>query len=144
MPTQVYTQFNPPPHEGAEVGGESLTRTDMAAACDINNIVKKYHKTGVLPAMRDASIYADVSQMGDYRTAIEQVRQADELFMQLPSGVREKFENDPAAFLDFVSNPENANEMAEMGLIKAESEAEESAPEPPVEPAREGAGGAQN
>ena len=40
----------------------------------------------------------------------------------LPSSLRSRFGNDPAAYLDFVSNEENKPEMAKLGLLTPEAE----------------------
>ncbi len=134
---KIYTAYDTPPHTRIEYG-ESMTRQSEAAACDINNIVKKYKVTGVLPFNKGDPIYADVAEMGDYRTAIEQVRLADMMFLKLPSGIRANFDNDPAAFLDFVSDEDNRPEMENMGLIQkpvvaADAEPAETATEKPPE-----------
>jgi hypothetical protein len=52
------------------------------------------------------------------------------MFMSLPAKIRSRFQNDPGAFLDFVQNPENRDEMIELGLAKAQ-------PRAPVEPEAE-------
>lgn len=126
MEVMVYNALNPPPHEGTVNELPSMTRQSEMEAADINAIVKKYHTSGVLPADRQAGIYADISQMGDYRTAVAQVEIAQEMFMQLPSEVRAEFDNDAAFFLDYVSDKENEAELVKMGLVEA--------PEAPVDP----------
>ena len=107
----------------------------MKAECDINNILAHYAKTGLLtPVHQRPGMFVDVSEVGDYRQAIHNIRGAEELFMQLPSVVRGRFENDPGAFLDFASDPANTDEMIEMGLLpRPEEEAPPAPPEvPPV------------
>ena len=122
-----------------DTGRKSRTRQADAAGVDINAIMKKYEKTGVLPVQGREAFYADVSQMGDYRTALEQVRMANDAFMQLPAAVRSKFDNEPALFLDFCSDDSNRAEMVEMGLIEDETGippvvAAEPTPDPVVTP----------
>lgn len=109
--------------------GKSRTRQQDADYADINKIMAKYIKTGVLPVATRQGFFDDVSTVGDYREAIERVEHAEKWFMALPPKIRFKFENDPAQFLDFVSNPENMSEIEEMGLI----ESEQIAPAKPVE-----------
>ncbi len=128
---KIYTEANHPKGVGLKDFEPSKTRQSELEMCDINKIVSRYKHTGVLPANRNAGIYADVSEMGDYRTALEQVRSADTLFMQLPAATRTKFDNDAAKFLDFVSDPENMDDMIEMGLVK------KAAPEVPPVPIEE-------
>lgn len=85
------------------VPGELLTKQSMKDECDINNIVAKYEKTGVLTHLNATqATYADVSELGGYRDALDKVRAAEEVFMALPSELRAKFDNDPAKYLDFM------------------------------------------
>lgn len=134
-----YSQVNRPPKVLCTCLEKGRTRQSEAKACDVNRIVAKYHKTGIIPVSQRPALYADVSQMGDYRSALEQVQKADEAFMALPSKLRARFENDPAAFLDFCSDPGNRDEMRELGLLEPEGQ---PAPveEPVVEPAPEPTG----
>lgn len=104
--------------------GKSLTRQSELKYADINLIMAKYDKSGVLPPATRDGFFADVTSVGDYRDAIHRVRQADGYFMKLPAKVRSKFDNDPAVFLDFVSDAKNLGEIEAMGLI-------ESPPKPP-------------
>lgn len=59
-----------------------------------------------------------MSGLVDFRTAMEQVKQADEAFLRLPPVVRKRFDNDPALFLDFVDDPANENELRSLGLLR--------------------------
>ncbi len=115
--------------------GKSRTRQSEAKATNINTIVAQYDKTGLLPQIGREALYADVSEAPDYRTALDLIRNADELFMTIPAGVRRRFDNDPAVFLDWTSQPENRDEMIEMGLIeKPVTPAVTPVVEPVVEP----------
>lgn len=111
----LYSDGSPPPKVVIDDWEPSLTRQSEKDSCDINKIVNTYRQTGRLPQLRQG-LYADISQMGDYREALEQVRTADEMFYQLPSDLRLHFDNDPAVFLDFVSDPENIDEMKQLGF----------------------------
>ena len=90
----------------------------MKDECDINVLMKKYEKTGMLDhIVRYKGQYADVTHGMDYQAAIHTIMEADEMFSSLPAAVRDKFDNSPAEFLKFVENPENHDEMAELGLL---------------------------
>lgn len=128
---ELYTKYNPPPKvPRVQDWGPGKTRQSEKAACDINKIVGRFRKTGILPAGVRQGIYADVSTVTDYREALDRVMVADKAFMMLPAAMRAKFANDPAEFLDFCSNPANRDELVELGLVPKE----ESVPAPkPVE-----------
>lgn len=99
--------------------GRTRTKQSFAAECDINGIMLKYQKTGVLSHVRqNVGFYEDVSNIQDYAGALEIVHKAEELFMSVPAKIRAEFDNDPQAWLDFVQNPANTERLIQMGLMK--------------------------
>lgn len=107
-----------------EFDSPSLTKQSSKAECDINNIMVKYAKTGVLNHVsNNQSSYGDFSASLDYQDAINSVMAAQDSFMELPAVVRKKFDNDPVKFLDFVNDPSNVDEMIELGLYPAPEQA---------------------
>lgn len=89
----------------------------LAEETDINNIMRKYAKTGQFTHVTPlAGEYGDFSQVPDYKTAMEQIMAADALFMELPAAVRDRFGNDPAKFIEFSTKKENLDELRKMGL----------------------------
>lgn len=124
-----YTDVDRPPKVLVGVDpawGRTRTKQSEAKATNINTIVAQYDRTGLLPQDGREALYADVADAPDYRTALDLIKQAEELFMGIPAAVRARFENDPAVFLDWTSDPDNRSEMVEMGLIEK--------PEPVVPP----------
>lgn len=113
--------------------GEGRTRQSMRDEVDINKIVGRFMKTGQLSHLeRRSAIFADVSEIGDYRECLERVKSVqDAFFKEVPAKVRERFGHDPARFLEFISDPRNADEMVELGLRKKPEVAE--AKKPPVD-----------
>jgi len=102
-------------------GDPGRTKQADAAACDINNILKRYEKTGILPGMiRENPSYGDFSEAPDFQEALNLVRDAERQFGALDAPIRSRFDNDPAKFLEFVHNPSNIEEMANLGLLKPE------------------------
>lgn len=95
----------------------SLTKQEFVEECDINNLMVRYQKTGLLTHVnRYQGEYSDVTGAVDYHEAQQIVLAASNAFMSLPSAMRARFDNDPGKFLDFVSNPANAEVMYELGL----------------------------
>lgn len=119
-----------------ETTGPSLAKQSMAAACDINNIMARYEKTGIVEHVaRFGGRYEDVSEIGDYQSSLNTVMLANELFGDLPAVIRARFNNDPAAYLEFVSNPANEAELREMGILPptrpdVDPDASQADPEP--------------
>jgi len=99
-----------------------VTKQEFKDECDINILMSRYESTGELPAINErAPQYLDATGY-DYQTAMNFVAGANTLFHELPASMRNRFENDPAQFLDFCSMEKNRPEMAEMGLLKDPSE----------------------
>lgn len=110
--------------------GDTMTEQSHKEACDVNNIVKRA-QLGATVLQRTDGFYADVSVFsGSYHDAMNQLLEAKESFMELPSDIRKRFDNDPGKFLEFATNPDNLDEMREMGLANKD-------PSPPPEPANE-------
>lgn len=98
------------------VGKISRAKQSFAAECDINNILKKYVKTGLLPIVAKSPSFDDFSDVVDYQSAMNVVLSAQGAFAELPSKVRARFGNDPANFMSFMANPDNADEAISLGL----------------------------
>lgn len=102
--------------------GESATKQSFKEEVDINNIVKRFTKGMGLENMQGSPLseknFGDFSDVPDLRTLYDRMQNAEESFYRLPSKVRMKFDNDPLDFIDFASNPDNLDEMRELGLAK--------------------------
>lgn len=95
----------------------SMTKQSFAEECDINSIVERFGLTGELPTDVRMPQYADFEQVIDYHTAMNAVVSARESFDQMPAHVRARFNNDPAAFVDFCSDEGNRDEAVKLGLV---------------------------
>lgn len=96
----------------------SLARQEFKDQTCINQIMKKYHKTGMIDHLnRSKGQYADLSSLTDYAAALQTVIDAQKSFMTLPSDVRKRFENDPEKALLFLSDANNREEAVKLGLI---------------------------
>lgn len=94
----------------------SLTKQSMKAECDINNIMKKYVKTGTVSHVNKyGGEYASIKPY-DLQEAMNTVIKAEAMFAELPAKVRNEFKNQPSLFLEFVQNPKNEDKIREMGL----------------------------
>lgn len=131
---KIHTAYDPPPKVRIDTGTESRVRQSEADSANINKIMERYIKTGVIPSDNRQQFFEDVSQVGDFREALARVQMAEDYFMQLPAKVRSRFDNDPAALLDFCSDPNNRDEMVELGLIEDVSGVPPAQPEPAPEP----------
>lgn len=97
----------------------SLTKQSESEDCDINVIMARFEKTGLLTHSNDASPrYGDFADVVDYDESLRVVMEADEAFSSLPARVRARFENDPSQLIDFVRDPANKQEAINLGLIE--------------------------
>lgn len=105
-------------HVKQEIGEDpGQVQQNLAEATDINYIMKRYQKTGELRHVTSmAAEYGDFSTAPDYKTAMEQIIAADNLFMELPAAVRDRFGNDPAQFIEFATDAKNVDELRKLGL----------------------------
>lgn len=102
----------------AMAGGRRLVKQSMAGESDINEIMKKWHATGMLPQSGRQPKYGDFSTGQDFTQAMNAVRDMEESFEQLPSAVRRVCHNNPAVFLELVAKPESREFLKEHGLIE--------------------------
>jgi len=96
----------------------TLTQQHSKDQVDINNIMKRYIKTGVLDHVAKYQPQYRDNNATDYQESMNIVIKADEMFSELPSQARKHFDNDPAAFLDFVQDPANHHKLHELGLTE--------------------------
>lgn len=115
------------------------TKQSFRDECDVNKIMKRFKRSagvGFLDRYQGylSGQFGDFSEVVDYRTALDQVRQANEVFGRLPAVVRKRFGNDPASFLDFVHDPANVGELVKMGLANAKPEEKKEVQKAPEKP----------
>lgn len=132
MATVIRKPYDKHKRYPTKLEGPSKTQQHFKRECDINHLMAKYQKTGVIDHLNQyQGDYSDLTDVPDYQTALLKVQSAQTAFDSLPSSIRSKFQNDPAQFLDFVSNPDNIDEMIELGLASKQP-APALEPEPPA------------
>ena len=112
------TAYCPPVRVGFSTVGESRTHPEFAEDLKIQNIINRYDTEGYLSTVDRHASYSDFTDVNDLHAAMEKVKNANEDFQKVPSYIRERFDNDPRLFYDFATNPENAEELSDMGLLK--------------------------
>lgn len=87
--------------------------------CDINNIIRKYDKTGLIKHVaRFEAKFGDFTGL-DFRQMQQTVIDAKNQFAQLPMEIRKRFDNNPEKLIEFMEHPENRDEAIKLGLIDA-------------------------
>lgn len=117
---------------GLKCEDASLTQQQFKEESDINTIVDRFMKSGVMPNPVNMPQYIDYEGVFDFQSAMNTIRQADENFMRMDAKIRARFNNSPQEFLEFFSNAENIPEAIRLGLAvpNAVAETKVSAAEP--------------
>lgn len=97
--------------------GKSMTEQTHKKDCDINTIIKRYNRTGILAQRLSKGVYGDFTNVTDFQTSLNRVRDAQQDFLALPSDLRKRFRNDPGELIEFISDPNNRKEAIALGLI---------------------------
>lgn len=111
------------------------TRQEFKDECDINVLMSRYQSTGELPHLNTGSAqFLDVSASLQFQESMNFIADAQSMFNELPSAIRDRFYNDPLQFLDFCSNDSNRVELAQMGLLTPEASFAALNPPAPASP----------
>ncbi len=99
---------------------KSLTNQADMESADINKIMARYEKTGVLldPVLNEyrEPTFGDFSEIKDYHATLSAVRRAEQVFAALPANVRNRFKNDPQEMINFLEDSKNDKEAVDLGL----------------------------
>lgn len=91
--------------------GKSITEQHHARACDINTIMAKYLKTGVIDHIAKwEPQFGDVSDL-DFQRSMETITRVESEFYELPAFARAHYDHDPAKYLAAVVTPEGLEEL---------------------------------
>ena len=120
MSVKIHSRYDLPVSPAVTFVEPSLAQQHFRDECDINNIMDRYARTGVLgdvTATRQPS-FGDFSADFDYQIALNQLIDAQDMFASLPARLRDRFANDPSKLLAFVSDEANREEAIKLGLIE--------------------------
>lgn len=98
-------------------GVETPTKQSFKMQCDINHIMDKYVRTGIITHLNPVAPQFLDAEVGSFQEAIELVSGAREMFLELPATLRARFGNDPGSLLEFLHDPANRSEAIQLGLI---------------------------
>lgn len=97
----------------------SKTDTSYAKDCDVNEIIRRFKKTGHISHLaKGQASYSDVSEIPDLVTAMDQVSKAQQAFDALPADIRLRFGNSPVNMVNFIADESNRSEAEKLGLLK--------------------------
>ncbi|QCQ85129.1 internal scaffolding protein [Blackfly microvirus SF02] len=123
---------------------DGLTQQHFQDETDINNIMAKFAKTGLVDHVNNIQgAYGDFTTVQDYQLHLDQVMAADAAFMALPSSIRRRFDNDPSHLLAFIADPRNRQEAIDLGLISPPPPQPSSEPKARAEGTHSGGSGGE-
>lgn len=112
--------------------GTSKTRQEFLQESDVNRLVERFRDTGsfydpltTAKTSQQRPLFGDFTNIPDYQQCLDVVIDAEQRFASLSSRVRERFANDPAQLLAFLSDSENRDEAIELGLLPKPVEPQE-------------------
>lgn len=98
--------------------GSSLTKQSFRDECDVNKIIARFEKTGMLEALnKKVPFYGDVSELKGYHEALQTVVAAEELFSSMSAEIRDRFKNDPNEMIAFLDDVRNRDEAVKLGMV---------------------------
>ena len=114
---KIRTAYSPNVRVGFATVGESKTDPIFAEDLKIQNMIKKYDSTNLLELVSNKTPqYIDLSDVTDLQSAMTKIQDAQETFMEVPATIRERFQNNPQTFYNFVNDKNNIDELVNMGL----------------------------
>lgn len=114
--------------------GKIRTEQHHANATNINKIVAKMRKGGLVPMSTSQELVGDFTSAEDYFATRNSLMEAQKKFMSLPASIRQRFKNNPMELIGFLNSEENRAEAEKLGLVSPrvqppKTDAETAAPQ---------------
>lgn len=98
---------------------ERRTNQAMKESCDINQILARFRKTGIIEHVaKYRPEYSKITHL-DFEESFKTVKRARKMFQELPAEIRKNFHNEVENFLQFMENPENHSVEALMATTQS-------------------------
>lgn len=119
-----FTRFKRPDNPAIDFTKcEKLVAVEFAQEADINFLLARYKNTGSLYTAEDMikakrrPQFGDFTGIPDYQESLDKMREALDLFADLPLHIRQRFSDDPVKLLEFMQDKNNLDEAVELGLV---------------------------
>lgn len=107
----------------SDKNSRSVTNQSDKDSTDINLIMKRYEKTGLITDLITGNnrqpMYGDFTEVSNFHEMQSKIARVTQAFEALPASTRSKFNNDPAVLVDFLADPKNDAEAVKLGLKDA-------------------------
>lgn len=105
----------------------SKTQQHYRDGTKVDQVLKRYASLGVNPndvglfrSTLAGKVYGVADTTYDYQYQLNKLNEVKAYFDSLPSGIRDRFRNDPALMLRFMADPRNLEECVKLGLFAGE------------------------
>ena len=92
--------------------------------CDINKVIQRFDKTGVLTHVSKIEARFGDCTGADFRAAQDLFLNANKMFEDLPADIKKRFNQNAGELLEFMENEKNRDEAIALGLIRGDTPAE--------------------
>lgn len=123
---EFFTRFKRPENPAIDFSKcEKLVAIEFAQEADINFLLVRYKNTGSLYSADDMikasrrPQFGDFTGIPDYQESLDKMRNALDMFADLPLHVRQRFSDDPVQLLEFLQDEKNLDEAVKLGLCAA-------------------------
>lgn len=112
-------------------GDEGKTIQEQSEATDINNILERYARTGLIDHVQKHEPQYGEFAAYDFQANQNMIAKITQTFEELPARDRQHFNNDPQQFVEFIAQQENIDDMKDgkIGNKPPSEPVEETAPE---------------
>ncbi len=97
--------------------GKTRAKQQFAKECDINNILKRFGKSGQLDHLAAKPPEYGVVEGSDLHTLMNVVAEANSAYESLPDLLRDRFSS-PSALVAFLGDESNRDEAIDLGLVE--------------------------
>jgi len=114
---------------------DGRTQVHFGKQVDINNILAKYRKTGIIEHVKRAKErFGDFTELGEYAKNLDKVAKAQQSFEMLPAELRNQFKNSISGFFEYIGDEKNREQCVKWGIFNPPEEPK-AAPAAAAEPA---------
>lgn len=126
---KIRNKFSPRVAFIAMSADDGRTQQHFAKEVNINNILAKYRKTGIIThVQRTQERYGPLQDLAEFAVNLDKVEKAKQSFEMLPAELRNKFNNSIPGFFDFITKEENRSQCEAWGILNKK----EPTPVPPA------------
>lgn len=110
-------------------GDDGKTIQEQSDATDINNILERYARTGLIDHVsKHEPQYGEFAAF-DFQANQNMITKIKQTFDELPAKARQQFDNNPQNFVEFISQQENIDDMKDGVIDNLDKEVEKTAVE---------------